>query len=88
MDKLKDADLVVFGKNVARIRERLGWSRTFAAMKGLVNNSQLKRIEEGGDFQYTTIIKISKGWGVPLVDFFEPFLTEDIPKSQKGGKGK
>ncbi|RPI74757.1 MAG: XRE family transcriptional regulator [Desulfobacteraceae bacterium] len=80
---------ITFGNNVKRIRESdLGLSANKAAQMAFIGVTQLKRIEKGtGNPNLDTILKISEGWGVPIIEFFrESKLTPTKADIQRAGR--
>jgi transcriptional regulator with XRE-family HTH domain len=72
-------DLETFGANVKKLRQKYLPDESFsqAAMAARVAYKQLEKIESGkSDPRISTIQKICKGWGVPIEELMEPFMTK------------
>lgn len=79
-------NLTEFGLNVGFLRKKyhpdLSLSR--AAMKALLGYRQLEKIEAGlTDPHFSTIVRISESWGIPLLEFFEKEEPDEVAKKKK-----
>lgn len=67
--KEKNIELVRLGRNIARLRDKIGISQDNLALEAEIGRRTISRLEVGEtDPRYTTLVKISAVLGVEVRD--------------------